>query len=199
MLFKKEVKGLIGYCGLSSYWNSFSKQEQRLCIKAWELGLGTTKESLLEHNTTYASITKSSLLSSIGSNLISIKEFELANKLLSESLRISEDAIDTHFILNSLINLTYLLRDNSEELDKCIHFCKMDIKLLPDFLHAWQQKWTNIPRIPSFERLAIIYEKQGNINEAIKVCEIAIQNHLKDSTKGSFEGRLSRLQKKIAL
>lgn len=51
--------------------------------------------------------------------------------------------------------------------------------------------------IPAFERLAIIYEKQGNVSEAIEICEMAIGYGLKDSTKGGFEGRLEKLQKKL--
>lgn len=53
------------------------------------------------------------------------------------------------------------------------------------------------PRIPSFQRLAIIYDKQSRFGEAIEVCELAIKYDLDDGTKGSFEGRIERLYKKM--
>lgn len=46
--------------------------------------------------------------------------------------------------------------------------------------------------IPSFSRLAIIYEKQNRIGEAIRICELAISYNL----EGGFEGRLERLRRK---
>jgi hypothetical protein len=44
--------------------------------------------------------------------------------------------------------------------------------------------------------LAIIYEKQGEIQKAIEICEEAIDLNLRDSTKGGFSARLARLEKK---
>lgn len=54
-----------------------------------------------------------------------------------------------------------------------------------------------IPRIPSFDRLAIIYEKQGNYQAAIQVCQRAIELGTPSSTKGGFTGRLAKLEKKL--
>jgi len=47
--------------------------------------------------------------------------------------------------------------------------------------------------IPSFERLAIIFEKQGNIKEAIEVCELALSYNI----QGTFDKRLDKLMKKL--
>lgn len=51
--------------------------------------------------------------------------------------------------------------------------------------------------MPSFKRLAIIYEKQGKYNEAISICEKAIEYELTDDTKSGYSGRKQRLLKKL--
>ena len=52
-------------------------------------------------------------------------------------------------------------------------------------------------KIPSFQRLAIIYEKKGEYKKAIDICKKAIKYNLRDTSKAGFEGRLERLEKKL--
>ena len=54
-----------------------------------------------------------------------------------------------------------------------------------------------MPRIPSFKRLAIIYEKQERYEEALDVCDQALEIGTTDGTKGGFEGRKERIRKMI--
>ena len=53
------------------------------------------------------------------------------------------------------------------------------------------------PRCPSLSQLAIIYEKMGEYEKAIEISNIAASLNQTDGTKGGFEGRISKLQKKI--
>jgi tetratricopeptide (TPR) repeat protein len=46
-----------------------------------------------------------------------------------------------------------------------------------------------VPRILSFKRLAIIYEKQERYEDALDVCDQALEIGTADGTKGGFEGR----------
>jgi len=47
-------------------------------------------------------------------------------------------------------------------------------------------------------RLAIIYEKQGKIEDAIGVCKTALKLGInEDYTKSGFEGRIERLINKL--
>lgn len=118
--------------------------------------------------------------------------------------------IDRHFYYNNVIDYYYGLRDKEKNaLEKCIDYCKEDIKIAPQVLNLMEKDkmWKHYnqdgelvftpPRFPSFQRLAIIYENQGKYGEAIKVCEKAIENGLKDGTKTGFEGRIKRLEKKL--
>lgn len=172
------------------------------------------------------SLSASDWLSTYSLWAISDKKYMLADKLLNMALELNTNIIDLHFVYNQLIELNYKQRETGIYcLNKCIEYCKADIALFPKFKKAWivnekegylklaksdfynkeekrkhREKAKNIQfdlRIPSFERLAIIYEKQGKYAEAIKVCELAIKYELKDSTKGNFSSRLMRLEKKI--
>lgn len=162
-------------------------------------------------------------LSDFWDPLSAAKKYELAEKLLKEAEKRTaleekdpdksnnnadyEKIIDRHFTYNQYIELYYKQRDKGPEyLEKCIEYCKKDIELFPKFKEAWikcevtkEEKaagYTFNLRIPSFERLAIIYEKQGKIDEAIEICKKAIEYGLHDRTKGGFQGRLNRLYKK---
>ncbi|MFC4661693.1 tetratricopeptide repeat protein [Oceanobacillus aidingensis] len=51
--------------------------------------------------------------------------------------------------------------------------------------------------IPSFSKLAIIYEKQKEYEKAIEVSKLGLEYGLSDGTQGGFEGRIDRLKKKL--
>src|SRR5690625_1223172 len=138
----------------------------------------------------------------------------------------SQNYSDLHFIYNFLIEHYYQQRDTDEHaLDTCIKYCKKDIKIFSLFKNAYinenldqlrrvqnlyeknSVEYKNyeslivdfkpsIPNIPSFKRLAIILEKQGKYDEAIKVCNMAITYNLTDGTKGGFKGRKERIYRK---
>lgn len=144
---------------------------------------------------------------------------------LKEDL-LKQNAIDLHYDYLQLIDMYYSKRDKEGYIDKCIHVCLKDIELYPQFKQAYikddlarlkllqsyrdfgsdeynefQQEIDTyeFPKlsVPSFKRLAIIYEQQKRYEEAIEICEKAISYELDDGTMGGFEGRIERLQKKI--
>lgn len=147
--------------------------------------------------------------------------------LAEEKSLSSQNYVDLHFVFINLIEHYYRQRHtDASALDKCIEYCEKDIDLFPKFKEAYineylcqirhvqsfyekdSEEYRNyeikaincrpiIPNIPSFKRLAIIYEKQEKYEEAIKICDLAISFKLSDDTKGGFEGRRDRLLKKI--
>lgn len=132
-------------------------------------------------------------------------------ELLEQAYRMTASSvIDRHFLYNKMIDYYYGLREQKPDaLDLCIKYCKESIKHTPEFLQSEKEEFRKYhgdkigheyipPRIPAFQRLAIIYENENKYDEAIKICEIALSLNLKDGTKGGFEGRLVRLTKKLA-
>ena len=110
----------------------------------------------------------------------------------------ARDVSSRHFSYNDLIDFYYEQRETRPDaLQKCIEYCQADILHIMPFLKKCEHEFGDIPRIPSFERLAIIYEKQGRYSEAIGICRKAISLGLWDGTKGRFEGRLERLNQKL--
>lgn len=189
-------EGLLGYLGLKKWYFSLSDSERTNVTK-----LAGSEQKLLRDQI-WTSQTPANFLWTLGESALSSKDYSLSEKTLMKALRVKGDILDKHFTYNALIKLYYKQRNISKEaLEKCIRYCKEDIKNFPKFKEAWikEQKRQGlkkselyIPRVPSFERLAIIYEKQGRLNEAIEVCKKVIKYKL----EGGFE-RLEKLKKKM--
>ncbi|MGP4073822.1 tetratricopeptide repeat protein [Piscibacillus sp. B03] len=132
-----------------------------------------------------------------------IKDPKEKEKFLLSLTQKTKNPIDLHFTYNQLIDLYYKQRDEwNHALSDCIKYCKKDINKMDEIIREFKKdpsykKNGSLPRMPSFERLAIIYDKQGNYQEAINICKKAISYGLNDKTKGGFKGRIERLEKKL--
>ena len=104
--------------------------------------------------------------------------------------------VNRHYQLLDQINAAHREK-NYERTEK---YCLEDVRIFPDFAKAYPKVYPNdhvLPRIPSFEILAKIYDKQGKYHELIEICKLALRYKLEDSTKGGFEARIQKAQKKI--
>ena len=105
------------------------------------------------------------------------------------------------------INMLYTVANNlalpdSKQMQEVIDLCLKDIELAPQILNYCKAIANNynddlenhLINYVSFQRLAIIYEKQKEYQKAIDVCKMAIQlGFYKDGTAGQMPGRLARL------
>lgn len=126
------------------------------------------------------------------------------SKLLDELNNTRDNIVNRHFTYIKLQNFYYKYREldsnlDSIYIDECIRYCKEDIESLDDLQKAYvnselndlnklsnyyekselRERMSEIRqgfkgRIPAFERLAIIYEKQKEYSKAIEVCNLAI-------------------------
>lgn len=112
----------------------------------------------------------------------------------------SEEKIETYYHTLQTIEETWsvLLKENAFSTakgDDYIKLCRQNINELDELL-----KITNRPApplIPAYKRLAMLYEKRHNFEEAIFVCQEAISKGITgDGTKGGMEGRIKRLKSK---
>lgn len=125
--------------------------------------------------------------------------------------------IDEHAKLLNEIGVAYTIANNlnlpdSPQMQHVIELCKKDIALAEMFIksqleiqnvrvaNGWSEQKEAadvLPSFPTFKRLAIIYEKQKNYDEAIAVCQHAIElGFVDDGTDGQMPGRIARLMKK---
>src|SRR5699024_9561884 len=147
------------------------------------------------------------------------------SKLLDELNNTRNNIVDRHFIYVKLQNFYYKYRElDSTYIDECISYCKEDIKSLDDLQKAYinsklndlktlssyyeknelRDRMSEIKRgfkgrIPAFEKLAIIYEKQQEYSKAIKVCYVAIEYYESldmDEIIDGFQRRKIRLLNK---
>jgi len=119
---------------------------------------------------------------------------------LEKAFNNQDDPYQLHFVYNGFIKLFFKHRNLVPDAeDKLITICKLDIELFPKFREAWFARnpdYKHLPRIPSFQRLIQVYEDRNQLDEAIRICELAIHYGLDDGTKGGFEARMKRLRKK---
>lgn len=210
-MFKKSSSyqpgGLIRFFRLSDWYTTLSPEQQSKVKYYYSLGINTDPKNLDTGNISSTSNSQK-FLYPIGMNATSHKDYPIAEIVLLKALEsVDGNPIDLHFVYDSLINLYYKQReDRPDALSRCVDFCLRDINSIEQFIDLWNQESKSLgnpddkietPRIPSFERLAIIYDKQGGFSEAIKICKKAIELNLHDSTKGGFPARIALLEKKM--
>jgi tetratricopeptide (TPR) repeat protein len=88
------------------------------------------------------------------------------------------------------IRIMFYRRKEAIFLEQCEALCQEDIALHLDVLK------TRSGFVYSFKRLAILLEKQGLFEDAIAMCDRAINLNLDDKTQGGYRGRKERIQKR---
>ncbi len=111
------------------------------------------------------------------------------------ALRVHTNPIDRHHLLQSIVKEAYRRRKDPDmrRLARTIgyrhldEFAEISRGLATDYGGA-------IPNVPSFKWLATILVESGEYDEAIAVCDRAVQLGLRDGTKGGYAKRLERLR-----
>jgi len=155
---------------------------------------------------------------------IPIFNFEVEKHLCEELAENSNDMLSRHFRLMNLHEFYYGYRSLDQKyLDKCIEYCWLDIKSLAQMNSAYVDKYSKIfqnalsiidvptikkeleeiqqngfqGRVVSFERLAIIYEKEHQFQKAIEICDLALAFYRNEDY--GFLNRKEKLEKKLQL
>jgi len=181
--------------GLEEWYTNLSDEQQQK-LHEYSTFFGTGGEmNLLDKGTGETSQSAQEYLKGVGSTAASEKDLEFAEMVLLEALDREDGSVtSTHFTYNELIDVYYKQRDDRDDaIEKCVQYCKKDIEIADKFVAEFGE----VPRIPSFKRLAIIYERQERYADAIAVCDQALEIGTTDGTKGGFEGRKDRLRKKL--
>lgn len=213
---KSKYGGLIKTYNLEEFWDSLSKDERQFIKECYSKGLSTNNKGTRDVDSLNIELISdkdaSNFLNSMSQWAIQNKRYDLAEKLAQQAEKINasktqkesienngKNYIDLHFTYNRYIEIYYKKRDiDKKAIEKCVEYCIKDINILPHFLKQWlQEMGPPLPRIPSVDRLRIIYEKQGRYEEAIRICELALKYGLEDNSKHGYKGHIERLKKKL--
>lgn len=194
-----ERRKLIDILDLRDWYHKLNHEEQQLVEDSTKMVGPGGQVNLMNQKMLSSDMTQQDFLHSVGSCAVKNERYEFAERVLHQALDVEGDNPSTrHFIYLKLIKMYYKQRDDRDDgIEKCIEYCKKDIDQVDAFLKNWSIDSKTTPRIPSFKRLAIIYEKQGGYQDAINICDKALERGLDDNTKGGFEGRKKRLQAKM--
>ena len=213
----REYKGLIGYYGLSDWWNSsFSFEEQKYIAKyfneLFDSFYGDYEDSrknrklkdlspckLMEEDKEGLSFWKEPLaefLSDLFMGLdkknlqISLKIFEKAEELLKNSYPLTE----LHNFFSFIITRTYSPRYDIEGTEFALYVCKKQINIS----HIASKIFKNNPNdsMPyhlGYQKLAIQKEKKKKYLEVIELCEKAQS----EGWNGDWQKRIDRCKKRL--
>ncbi|MEX1011070.1 MAG: TerB N-terminal domain-containing protein [Balneolaceae bacterium] len=148
-------------------------------------------------------------------------DYDQEKALLQQLAQSEGDPVKRHFAYIDLHKFYYKYRNLSDEyLIKCIEFCLLDLNSLDELVKSYISQQLKslkqisslydsdyieketlrirqegfIGNIPAFKRLVIIYEKQGNLLEAIEICNRAIEY---GQSVSDFIDRKAKMEKKI--
>jgi hypothetical protein len=117
------------------------------------------------------------------------------------------DADSRHWFLNSALHEFYALRDeDSCVYNFCLQICYHDFECLPNFFRINDHRFCEDGKIviepphyfiESIYKMAIIFERIGDIKSAIEICDFAIESGIVDSSGKSYLTRKFRLEKKL--
>jgi len=194
-----EIKGEIGYFGLSEWWLSeFSDEERKHIIEIFQ-PLGSNGESLIKGEILNTSQTAIGLLSALAGWFNNEKDRTIAYKMLKKAEEIindKTDILDIHFLFNSKIEIYYRQRKvDSNALNEAIKACKQQIQIAPQAADAFRKEYKDSP-LPvhnGYEQLTIIEEKEKNYNSVIDLSKKALE----EGWNGTWEKRIERCKKEI--
>ena len=209
-----EYKGLIGYFGLSNWWNlNFTLDEQNYIVSNY---IERTYFDELYDNRKFKylracilteeeiELWTESVLQFVTSLTIGYdnkKDREISLKILEKAEELINDTIpplDLHYFLHTKIKTFYRLRElNSRYLEIALKACEQQIEISPLTLKAFRSSLYGYGFIPSpigYTQLAIVKEREKKFEEVIIFCQKA----LNEGWNGDWQKRIDRCKIKLS-
>ena len=188
-LKKRKSKGLIGYFKLDNWWNNeLSDQERNQILFV------SNKSELLEENISTIE-TKAQFLLNLAYSLNSNGFKKLAYKILEEAEQfLTNDPIERHFFYHTAAEIYYNNSYNDpESLQKTIEACYKQIAISDEVIKPMLDDLGILPKHTGYERLCIIFHRQGKYEEVINLSIKA----KKQGWAGSWDNRIKRAENKL--
>ncbi len=191
--------GEIGYYKLDDWWFSeFSNAERRYIEDCYSpFTVGDNSPNLTSGTIGKSSASSVQFLTGLASWFKRKEDLDIAKRILAKAEAIANSskvkAEDLHFMYGSLMAIHYKDRANPDSYQKAIESAERMIEIAPKVAAAMKRKYPGpLPAHRGYEQLAIIREKEGDLQAAIALCSQA----LKQGWAGDWEKRIERYQKK---
>jgi tetratricopeptide (TPR) repeat protein len=194
----KKMQGQIGYYGLEEWWFRVFTEDERNYMKTKFRSRGEQGVSLEVGDISFTSQSSVSFLHNLASWFTKENERHLAYQLIEKAEEhIQENefpVLDRHFLFQQKIVTHYKDREKPGNLKKAVEACYQQITLSEEAATAFRKEYGDgqLPAHKGYQQLAIILDKQGEYDEAIEICQRAIQQ----GWSGDWENRIKRYMKK---
>ena len=105
--------------------------------------------------------------------------------------------VDRHFLLMTIVMKAYKQRRKKGMADLCIKYGWLHIQEFPRLRGPLIRNMGKLPRVSTHQYLSTVLTERGRYEDAIRVCELAIEQGLSDGTKGGYRGRIDRIRRKM--
>jgi len=187
---RRKIKGLIGYFKLDDWWNNELSDQERNQILAV-----SNKSELLEENILSSGETKAQFLLNLAYSLDSNGFKNLAYKILEKAEQsLTNDPIEKHFFYHAAAEIFYHNSSNDpESLQKTIEACYKQIEISDKVIKPMLNDFGCLPKHTGYERLCIIFHRQGKYEEVINLAIKAKQQ----GWAGTWDNRIKRAENKL--
>jgi hypothetical protein len=118
---------------------------------------------------------------------------------MARALSLKTNPVDRHFLLMNLFQQAYRLRNAEPAMRELAQRVGLQhVQEFRDLRSPLVRDLGVLPRVPTFQNLSTLLAEDGDHQQAIEVCEKAIEFGLSDGTKGDFPARIERLRKQAA-
>jgi len=105
--------------------------------------------------------------------------------------------LERHFKFQGIVAETYKRRKDPEMRKICKNIGIKHVSEFKNIVPALKKEFKGtLPIVVTFQYLATLFTEDGDFDQAIKACKIAINYGLKDGTKGGYEGRIKKIENK---
>ena len=112
--------------------------------------------------------TKRTFLATIAQTALLEGDYEIAEWLYNEALKMEGSPYEEHLILNDLVLLAQKLKD----FEKMKAYCSRDVELFPHYKEELRDRGGGqLPQINSFEVMVYLLEREGKVKEALELVE----------------------------
>ncbi|WP_294363039.1 hypothetical protein [uncultured Clostridium sp.] len=197
---KPKIGGDIASYNLEDWWLNDLTEEERKTVKEIFLPFGS--DNTIDEGKVYPqSISdKVRFLGNLAHWFQKPEYYTIAKKILNEAEKYIDEVdsiLTLHFYYLNCLEVHYRNRNEDKDaLDLAIEYCKKQISISKETKKAFkeQEPHEDLPLHTGYKQLAIIYEKQGNIEEALKITKEALKERW---NKEDCIKRIARLKKKL--